>query len=70
MSWNGATEYDNWVVYSASDNTTSSTNTKIGSADRAGFETSVTVPIPTEEYIQVVAQQGDNVLGTSEFVTF
>ncbi|KAJ6073097.1 hypothetical protein N7467_011182 [Penicillium canescens] len=70
MSWNGATEYDNWVVYSASDNTTSSTNTKIGSADRAGFETSVTVSIPTEEYIQVVARQGDNVLGTSEFVTF
>jgi hypothetical protein len=70
MSWNGATEYDNWIVYSASDNTTSSTNTKIGSGDRTGFETAVTVDIPSDQYIQVVAQQGDTVLGTSEFVTF
>ncbi|KAJ5669528.1 hypothetical protein N7462_010598 [Penicillium macrosclerotiorum] len=69
MSWNGATDYDNWVVYSATSET-STNNTQIGAAKRNGFETIVTLTSPPSNYIQVVARQGNNVLGTSEIVSF
>ncbi|KAJ5661931.1 uncharacterized protein N7477_009547 [Penicillium maclennaniae] len=59
MSWNGATEYDNWVVYSATSNT-SVTTQQLSSANRTGFETAV----------KVVARQGNTVLGSSEIITF
>lgn len=69
MSWNGATDYDNWVVYSAS-SANSANNTPISSASRTGFETAVNVTNPPTNYIQVAARQGNTVLGTSEVVSF
>jgi hypothetical protein len=69
MSWNGATEYDNWVVYSATSNT-SVTTTQLGSANRTGFETAVNVTSPPTDFLQVVARQGSTVLGSSEIVSF
>ncbi|GAB1194990.1 hypothetical protein APSETT444_004242 [Aspergillus pseudonomiae] len=40
MSWNGATEYDNWAIYTAS-SPESTDHTFITSAQRTGFETAV-----------------------------
>lgn len=69
MSWNGATDYDNWVVYSAASND-SVHNQQISEAARMGFETAVNVTNPPTDYIQVAARRGDTVLGTSEIVSF
>ncbi|CAG7930570.1 unnamed protein product [Penicillium olsonii] len=69
MSWNGATEYDNWVVYAAA-SATSSNTTKIASAKRTGFETKVDLTNPPTSFVQVVARKGSDVLGTSEIVSF
>lgn len=69
MSWNGATDYDNWIVYSATSNN-SVHNQQIRSAARTGFETVVNVTNPPTDYIQVAACQGDTLLGTSEIVSF
>ncbi|KAJ5721553.1 uncharacterized protein N7483_009487 [Penicillium malachiteum] len=69
MSWNGATDYDSWAVYSAS-SANSTNNQQISSAKRTGFETSVTLNNVTTAYIQVAALQGSNVLGTSDIVAF
>jgi hypothetical protein len=70
MSWNGATEYDNWVVYSAAASNDSANNQQISSAQRTGFETAVNVTSPRTNYIQVVARKGNAILGTSEIVSF
>lgn len=69
MSWNGATEYDNWVVYSAASNDSADTQ-QISQAARTGFETAVNITNPPTDYIQVAARQGNTVLGTSEIVSF
>ncbi|KAJ5168836.1 uncharacterized protein N7482_004430 [Penicillium canariense] len=69
MSWNGATDYDNWVVYSAA-TTDSANNQQISAANRTGFETTVNITSPPTNYIQVAAFQGTKVLGTSEIVSF
>lgn len=69
MSWNGATDYDNWVVYSAA-SANSVNGTQIDIARRTGFETVVSVDSPPTNYIQVAARQGTKVLGTSEIVSF
>lgn len=69
MSWNGATEYDNWVIYAAS-SATSTNNTQIATAKRTGFETSTTLNHPPTDFIQVVARKGTTVLGTSEIIPF
>ncbi|KAJ5089891.1 hypothetical protein N7532_008575 [Penicillium argentinense] len=69
MSWNGATDYDNWVVYSAtSENSTN--NQQISTANRTGFETSVTLTNPPTNYLQVAALEGNKVLGTSQVIPF
>ncbi|KAJ5650720.1 uncharacterized protein N7484_004443 [Penicillium longicatenatum] len=69
MSWNGATEYDTWAVYSASSEN-STNNQQIASGKRTGFETAINVTNLTTNYIQVAALQGNNVLGTSDIVSF
>lgn len=69
MSWNGATDYDNWVIYSATSQS-SLNSQEISTVQRTGFETAVTLSDPPTRYIQVVARQGDRVLSTSETVTF
>ncbi|KAJ5646628.1 hypothetical protein N7490_003000 [Penicillium lividum] len=69
MSWNGATDYDSWAVYSASSEN-STNNQQISTAKRTGFETAVDVANLTTNYIQVVALQGSNVLGSSDILSF
>lgn len=68
MSWNGATDYDNWVVYSGASN--DSNSQQIGSANRTGFETMISLTSPPTSPIHVVARQGETVLGTSDSVSF
>jgi len=69
MSWNGATDYDNWVIYSATSED-SVNNQQISSANRTGFETMANLTSPPTNYIQVAALQGTTVLSTSEIVSF
>ncbi|KAJ5479104.1 hypothetical protein N7530_004613 [Penicillium desertorum] len=70
MSWNGATEYDNWVVYAAPSATSTNNTQIIATAKRTGFETSATLVDPPTTFVQVVARKGTTVLGTSEVVSF
>lgn len=69
MSWNGATEYDTWAIYSAPSADSTDTNF-ISSHARTGFETKVTLSDLPSSFIQVVARQGNTNLGTSEIVSF
>jgi hypothetical protein len=69
MSWNGATEYDTWAIYSAP-SADSTDTTFISSHARTGFETKVTLSDLPSSFIQVVARQGNTDLGTSEIVSF
>lgn len=68
MSWNGATEHDNWAVMSLP--SPDSTESKlIQTQPRTGFETVAHLSTAKEgEYLQVVARRGDIPLGTSEVV--
>ncbi|GIJ82684.1 hypothetical protein Asppvi_001195 [Aspergillus pseudoviridinutans] len=64
MSWNGATEYDNWAVMTA-DSLDSVNPTIVTTFKRTGFETSGTVRGLKTKYLQVVARRGDIPLGMS-----
>lgn len=69
MSWNGATEYDNWAVMSlpSPDSTDSEV---IATQQRTGFETVAHLTgVKSGGYMQVVARRGDVPLGTSEVVS-
>jgi hypothetical protein len=65
MSWNGATEYDNWAIFGgqARDPIGSSIHTVV---DRAGFETTTIIDTSDVNYIQIAARRGDEVLRTTE----
>lgn len=69
MSWNGATEYDNWAVYSVpsmgSDDTTF-----LRTVERAGFETRTDFIGLKTSFLKVVARKGDIPLSSSEIVYF
>ncbi|KAJ5770221.1 uncharacterized protein N7511_002272 [Penicillium nucicola] len=67
MSWNGATEYDNWVVYSVP-SLQSTEKTKLVSKKRTGFETMARLGSVSAKYIKVAARKGDTILGTSDAV--
>ena len=69
MSWNGATEYDNWAIYTAP-SVDSTDTTFISSHDRTGFETMANLSDLSTAFIQVVARQADNILGTSDIISF
>ncbi|KAJ5173101.1 hypothetical protein N7492_005694 [Penicillium capsulatum] len=69
MSWNGATDYDNWILYLGTSQT-SVEKDEIGMVMRTGFETAVTLTKPPTRFIQVVARRGELVLSTSETVFF
>ncbi|CAI7601172.1 unnamed protein product [Penicillium manginii] len=69
MSWNGATDYDNWVIYSGASND-SVNSQQIGSANRTGFETMINLTSLPTSPIHVVALQGSTVLGTSGDISF
>lgn len=68
MSWNGATEYDNWAIYGAQTKDASN-KTLVSIVARTGFETSVTLNQSITEYIQVVARKGSTSLGYSEMIS-
>lgn len=68
MSWNGATEYDNWAVNSLS-SPDSSDSTLITSHPRTGFETMVHLTSIKSGFLQVVARRREVPLGTSEVVS-
>jgi hypothetical protein len=64
MSWNGATNYDNWAVYGGP--TAALVNqTLLVTVPRNGFETNTTVASANVSYIQAVARQGSNSLRAS-----
>lgn len=65
LSWNGATEYDNWAIYSVPF-ANSTRTTLLGSYNRTGFETNVTLRHTNVTHIQAVACKGDTPLGASE----
>lgn len=67
MSWNGATEYDNWAVYSAPTKDSVKT-TLVATHERTGFETRVSVSDLESPYIQVVARKGDHPMRASEVI--
>ncbi|KAH1486150.1 hypothetical protein KXV92_006913 [Aspergillus fumigatus] len=69
MSWNGATEYDNWAVMAA-DAPDSVRTSIVATFKRTGFETSGTVRGLKTRYLQVVARRGDIPLGMSPIVSF
>lgn len=67
MSWNGATEYDNWAVYAALSPDSDMTNL-LTTAKRTGFETKVTLSDLQTPYLQVVARKGDTPMKASEII--
>ncbi|PYH91412.1 hypothetical protein BO71DRAFT_359489 [Aspergillus ellipticus CBS 707.79] len=69
MSWNGATEYDNWAIYSAS-SPLGEDMTFVSSVKRDGFETTAHVTGLRSNYLQVVARKGNTPLGTSVVAYF
>jgi hypothetical protein len=63
MSWNGATEYDNWVIYGGQSEFTIDSILRI--VLRNGFETTSTLNVAGVAYLQVVARKGDVNIRTS-----
>ncbi|KAL2818482.1 ASST-domain-containing protein [Aspergillus cavernicola] len=64
MSWNGATEYDSWAVYSSA--YSDGSNPKFEAVvRRTGFEDSIELNGLPSGYIQVTARKGEIPLGTS-----
>ncbi|KAL4785279.1 ASST-domain-containing protein [Aspergillus varians] len=65
MSWNGATEYDNWAVYSSPYSDAS--NPKFEAlVTREGFEASIELHGLPGGFLQAIARKDDIPLGTSE----
>ncbi|KYK60239.1 hypothetical protein DCS_01376 [Drechmeria coniospora] len=58
VSWNGATEVDAWVLQSGPDRD-GTTFVDHYVVDKVSFETRIPIPRHTEEYIRVVALDGD-----------
>ncbi|KAL2822048.1 ASST-domain-containing protein [Aspergillus granulosus] len=65
MSWNGATEYDNWAVYS-SQYSDGSDHKFEAIVQRNGFEATIELHGLPSGFLQVIARKGDIPLGTSE----
>lgn len=71
MSWNGATDYDNWAIYSVpSRNSTYEDGHMIAQVARTGFETRATFEGRNAHYIMAMARQGDHLLRASPIVDF
>lgn len=71
MSWNGATDYDNWVIYSLpSMNATREQGSVVARVDRTGFESHVAFETIHPRYIMAVARQGVKALRASPVVEF
>ncbi|KAJ5690678.1 hypothetical protein N7462_005070 [Penicillium macrosclerotiorum] len=68
MSWNGATEYDNWAIYSVPSLAATNQTILLGSYQRRGFETHASLDGINAKYIKVAARKGSKILGTSAAV--
>ncbi|KAJ5537190.1 ASST-domain-containing protein [Penicillium frequentans] len=68
MSWNGATEYDNWAVYSVPSNSSNAT-TLLTTVERIGFETQAVVSTLNTTYVKVAARQGSTILRFSDAIS-
>lgn len=66
MSWNGATEYDNWVIFSVPFETSTLLESKrLLVSKRTGFETHVSLETLETNFIIAVARRGETILGKS-----
>ncbi|KAL4970969.1 arylsulfotransferase family protein [Aspergillus stella-maris] len=65
MSWNGATEYDNWAVYSSAYSDGSDPKFQ-ALVNRAGFESTIELNGLSGGFLQVIARKGDIPLGSSD----
>ncbi|KAL3476949.1 ASST-domain-containing protein [Aspergillus californicus] len=65
MSWNGATEYDNWAVYSSAYSDGSDPKFE-AIVQRTGFESGIELSALPSGFIQVIARKGDIPQGTSD----
>lgn len=68
MSWNGATEYDNWAVYSVPSNS-SNTTTLLTTVERTGFEAHAVISTINTTYVKVAALQGSTILRFSDAIS-
>ncbi|KAJ6096003.1 hypothetical protein N7486_006749 [Penicillium sp. IBT 16267x] len=68
MSWNGATEYDNWAVY-AVPSKNSNAITLLNTVQRTGFETQAIVSRLKTTYVKVAARQGSTILRFSDAIS-
>lgn len=66
MSWNGATEYDSWAIYSVP-SSVSNASTLMTTVERTGFETHATLPADAS-YIKVAARQGSKTMRFSDII--
>lgn len=69
MSWNGATDYDNWAIFSMP-SSNSTRHELLTTKQRTGFETNVTLEDTDARYIVAAARQGDNILRFSQVKEF
>lgn len=65
MSWNGATEYDNWAIYSSAFSDGSSPKFE-AVVERKGFEAKIELHGLSGGFLKVIARKGDIPLGTSD----
>ena len=71
MSWNGATDYDNWVIFSAPSQTSTLQEGKpLLTHKREGFETHVTLENVNAKFIFAVARDNEKILGKSAVVEY
>lgn len=71
MSWNGATEYDNWAIYSVpSQGSTYQDGHMIAKIARRGFESHVAFETTEARYIVAVARRGNHPLRASPVADF
>ncbi|KAJ6110394.1 hypothetical protein N7486_002629 [Penicillium sp. IBT 16267x] len=71
MSWNGATDYDNWAILSVPSETSSLQESKLLLIhERTGFETHVNIENINAKSIFAVAREGETILAKSHLVEY
>ncbi|KAJ5718349.1 ASST-domain-containing protein [Penicillium malachiteum] len=68
MSWNGATEYDNWAIYSIP-SANSNETTLLTTVERDGFESHVTLQSLDASYLKIAARKGSKTLRFSDAIS-
>jgi hypothetical protein len=71
MSWNSATDYDNWAIFSVSPETSTFQEGKpLLVHKRDGFETHVALQNVNAKFIFAVARNHEKILGKSSIVEY